>query len=49
MRPGGAEELTTVINVSDEAVSASMMPGGTRSLNLSTAVAIVLFEAVRQQ
>lgn len=25
-----------------------MMPGGTRSLNLSTAVAIVLYEAVRQ-
>ena len=26
-----------------------MSPGGTRSLNLSTAVAIVLYEAVRQQ
>lgn len=26
-----------------------MEPGGTRSLNLSTAVAIVLYEAVRQQ
>lgn len=26
-----------------------MAPGGTRSLNLSTAVAIVLYEAVRQQ
>ncbi len=26
-----------------------MKPGGTRSLNLSTAVAIVLYEAVRQQ
>jgi len=26
-----------------------MQPGGTRSLNLSTAVAIVLYEAVRQQ
>lgn len=26
-----------------------MVPGGTRSLNLSTAVAIVLYEAVRQQ
>lgn len=26
-----------------------MVPGGTRSLNLSTAIAIVLYEAVRQQ
>jgi tRNA(Leu) C34 or U34 (ribose-2'-O)-methylase TrmL len=26
-----------------------MSPGGTRSLNLSTAVAIILYEAVRQQ
>lgn len=26
-----------------------MAPGGTRSLNLSTAIAIVLYEAVRQQ
>lgn len=26
-----------------------MMPGGTRSLNLSTSVAIVLYEALRQQ
>jgi tRNA(Leu) C34 or U34 (ribose-2'-O)-methylase TrmL len=26
-----------------------MAPGGTRSLNLATAVAIVLYEAIRQQ
>jgi tRNA(Leu) C34 or U34 (ribose-2'-O)-methylase TrmL len=26
-----------------------MVPGGTRSLNLSTAIAIVLYEAARQQ
>lgn len=26
-----------------------MKPGGTRSVNLSTAVAIVLYEAVRRQ
>ncbi|MEK6231943.1 MAG: tRNA (cytidine(34)-2'-O)-methyltransferase [Luteolibacter sp.] len=33
----------------EDALRIPMMPGGTRSLNLSTAVAIVLFEAVRQQ
>ncbi len=33
----------------DLALRIPMSPGGTRSLNLSTAVAIVLYEAVRQQ
>lgn len=33
----------------DTALRIPMAPGGTRSLNLSTAVAIVLYEAVRQQ
>lgn len=33
----------------DNALRIPMAPGGTRSLNLSTAVAIVLYEAVRQQ
>lgn len=33
----------------DTALRIPMVPGGTRSLNLSTAVAIVLYEAVRQQ
>lgn len=33
----------------DTALRIPMRPGGTRSLNLSTAVAIVLYEAVRQQ
>jgi tRNA (cytidine/uridine-2'-O-)-methyltransferase len=33
----------------DQALRIPMEPGGTRSLNLSTAVAIVLYEAVRQQ
>jgi tRNA (cytidine/uridine-2'-O-)-methyltransferase len=33
----------------DHALRIPMAPGGTRSLNLSTAVAIVLYEAVRQQ
>jgi len=32
-----------------DALRIPMIPGGTRSLNLSTAVAIVLFEALRQQ
>ena len=32
-----------------QALRIPMSPGGTRSLNLSTAVAIVLYEAVRQQ
>lgn len=33
----------------DHALRIPMEPGGTRSLNLATAVAIVLYEAVRQQ
>lgn len=33
----------------DRALRIPMTPGGTRSLNLATAVAIVLYEAVRQQ
>ena len=33
----------------DHALRIPMAPGGTRSLNLSTCVAIVLYEAVRQQ
>jgi tRNA (cytidine/uridine-2'-O-)-methyltransferase len=33
----------------DHALRIPMAPGGTRSLNLATAVAIVLYEAVRQQ
>ena len=33
----------------EHALRIPMEPGGTRSLNLSTAVAIVLYEAVRQQ
>ena len=33
----------------DRALRIPMAPGGTRSLNLSTAIAIVLYEAVRQQ
>ena len=33
----------------DHALRIPMSPGGTRSLNLSTAIAIVLYEAVRQQ
>jgi len=32
-----------------QALRIPMAPGGTRSLNLSTAIAIVLYEAVRQQ
>ena len=33
----------------EHALRIPMEPGGTRSLNLSTAVAIILYEAVRQQ
>jgi tRNA (cytidine/uridine-2'-O-)-methyltransferase len=33
----------------DNALRIPMEPGGTRSLNLATAIAIVLYEAVRQQ
>jgi tRNA (cytidine/uridine-2'-O-)-methyltransferase len=33
----------------EQALRIPMAPGGTRSLNLSTAIGIVLYEAVRQQ
>lgn len=35
--------------VTERSLCIPMKPGGTRSLNLATAVAIVLYEAVRQQ
>jgi tRNA (cytidine/uridine-2'-O-)-methyltransferase len=38
-----------VRNAGNHALRIPMEPGGTRSLNLSTAIAIVLYEAVRQQ
>ena len=38
-----------VAEAGENALRIPMAPGGTRSLNLSTAVAIVLYEAVRQQ
>lgn len=44
---GLPEEL--VRKAGDHALRIPMKPGGTRSLNLSTAIAIVLYEAVRQQ
>jgi tRNA (cytidine/uridine-2'-O-)-methyltransferase len=44
---GLPEEL--VAAAGENALRIPMAPGGTRSLNLSTAVAIVLYEAVRQQ
>ncbi len=44
---GLSEDL--VAAAGDQALRIPMHPGGTRSLNLSTAVAIVLYEAVRQQ
>ncbi len=44
---GLPEEL--VHQAGDRVLRIPMAPGGTRSLNLSTAVAIVLYEAVRQQ
>lgn len=44
---GLPEELVTAAG--GQALRIPMAPGGTRSLNLSTAVAIVLYEAVRQQ
>ncbi len=44
---GLSEEL--VAAAGDHALRIPMHPGGTRSLNLATAVAIVLYEAVRQQ
>ena len=44
---GLPEEL--VEQAGDHALKIPMEPGSTRSLNLSTAVAIVLYEAARQQ
>jgi tRNA (cytidine/uridine-2'-O-)-methyltransferase len=44
---GLPEEL--VAAAGESALRIPMAPGGTRSLNLSTSVAIVLYEAVRQQ
>jgi tRNA (cytidine/uridine-2'-O-)-methyltransferase len=38
-----------VADAGEHALRIPMSPGGTRSLNLSTAVAIILYEAVRQQ
>lgn len=44
---GLPEEM--VVGAGEMALKIPMRPGSTRSLNLSTAVAIVLYEAVRQQ
>jgi tRNA (cytidine/uridine-2'-O-)-methyltransferase len=44
----GLPEAITA-DVADRALCIPMKPGGTRSLNLATAIAIVLYEAVRQQ
>ncbi len=44
---GLPEDLVT--DAGDHALRIPMAPGGTRSLNLSTAVAIILYEAARQQ
>jgi tRNA (cytidine/uridine-2'-O-)-methyltransferase len=44
---GLPEEI--IRDAGDHALRIPMAPGGTRSLNLATAVAIVLYEAVRQQ
>lgn len=41
--------VEVVKRAGESALKIPMVPGGTRSLNLSTAVAIVLYEAVRQQ
>ncbi len=41
--------VDVVKGAGESALKIPMVPGGTRSLNLSTAVAIVLYEAVRQQ
>jgi tRNA (cytidine/uridine-2'-O-)-methyltransferase len=38
-----------VAGAQERALRIPMAPGGTRSLNLATAIAIVLYEAVRQQ
>ena len=40
---------TIIREAGENALRIPMAPGGTRSLNLSTAIAIVLYEAVRQQ
>lgn len=44
---GLPEELVAAAGT--QALRIPMAPGGTRSLNLSTAIAIVLYEAARQQ
>jgi tRNA (cytidine/uridine-2'-O-)-methyltransferase len=44
---GLPEEI--IRHAGDRALRIPMVPGGTRSLNLATAVAIVLYEAIRQQ
>ena len=44
---GLPESLIT--EAGEQALRIPMAPGGTRSLNLSTAVAIILYEAARQQ
>jgi len=44
---GLPEEI--VANAGDQGLRIPMKPGSTRSLNLSTAIAITLYEAVRQQ
>jgi tRNA (cytidine/uridine-2'-O-)-methyltransferase len=44
---GLPEEIVSAAG--EQGLRIPMAPGGTRSLNLSTAVAIVLYEAVRQQ
>lgn len=44
---GLPEEMVTAAG--EQGLRIPMAPGGTRSLNLSTAIAIVLYEAVRQQ
>ena len=38
-----------IASAGENALRVPMVPGSTRSLNLSTAIAIVLYEAVRQQ
>ncbi|MEI6818488.1 MAG: tRNA (cytidine(34)-2'-O)-methyltransferase [Verrucomicrobiota bacterium] len=38
-----------IAEAGEQALRIPMAPGGTRSLNLSTAVAIILYEAARQQ
>ncbi len=38
-----------IASAGEQALRIPMQPGSTRSLNLSTAIAIVLYEAVRQQ